>query len=170
MILILLVFLFFLQPIFSIIPFVPVNKIILDEIISALELNEHSILYDLGCGDARVLFAAAKRNKKISCLGIEIAPFPFLLSKAKEFFCEYKNVHIIYGNFSDLNISSATHIFLYLFPEKLDELLPKFEKELKAGTRVISCDFEFTKRKPNKIIKLELTLWQKNKKLYIYDF
>jgi len=161
---------FLLTPLFSLIPFVPVRKKILNEIISALELNEQSILYDLGCGDGRILFAAAKANPHISCIGIEISPFPFLLANLKKFFNISKNVRILYGNFFKLNISSASHVFLYLFPEALDDLLPKFEKELKAGSRVVSCDFEFSKRRPDKILEVKSTKWQKNKKLYIYDF
>jgi precorrin-6B methylase 2 len=149
---------------------VSVRKKILSEIVSALELNKQSILYDLGCGDGRILFAAAKANPDISCIGIEISPFPFLLAKIKKAFYFSKNVHILYGNFLKLNISSASHVFLYLFPEALDDLLPKFEKELRAGSRVVSCDFEFSKRKPDKILKIKSTKWQKNKKLYVYNF
>jgi ubiquinone/menaquinone biosynthesis C-methylase UbiE len=162
--------LFLLSPLFSLIPFVPVRKKILNEIISALELNQQSILYDLGCGDGRILFAATKANPHISCIGIEIALFPFLLAKIKKLFYNSRHVHILYGNFFKIDISSASHVFLYLFPEALDNLLSKFEKELKAGSRVVSCDFEFSKRKPDKIIEIKSTKWQKNKKLYVYDF
>ena len=168
--LILFSLLFLLTPFFSLIPFVPVRKKVLNEIILALELDKQSILYDLGCGDGRILFAAAKMNPYISCIGIEIAPFPFLLAKIKSTFYFSKNIHILYGNFYKLNISSASHVFLYLFPEALEKLLPKFEKELKAGSRVVSCDFAFSKRKPNKILETKSTKWKNNIKLYVYDF
>lgn len=161
---------FLLTPLFSLIPFVPVRKKILNEIISALELNEQSILYDLGCGDGRILFAATEINPHISCVGIEIAPFPFLLAKVKKVFSFSRNVRILYGNFFKTNLSSASHVFLYLFPEALEKLLPKLETELKSGSRVISCDFKFSKREPNKIIEIKSTKWQKNKKLYVYVF
>lgn len=162
--------LFLLTPLFSLIPFLPVRKKILNEIISALELNEQSILYDLGCGDGRILFMAMKANPHILCVGIEIAPFPFLLAKIKSVFNFSKNIRIVYGNFFKINISSASHVFLYLFPEALDKLLPKFEKELKIGSRIVSCDFKFSKRKPNKILEIQSTKWQRNKKLYVYEF
>ena len=165
-----LTLLFFINPLFSFIPFVPVRRKVLNKIISALELNDRSILYDLGCGDGRILFAVARTNPSISCVGIEIGPFPFLLAKIKNIFWGSKKVRILYGNFFKLDTSPATHIFLYLFPEALDELLPKFEKELKTGSRVVSCDFEFSKKKPNKIIEIESLGWQKNKRLYVYDF
>lgn len=162
--------LFLLSSLFSSIPFVPVRRKILNEIILALDLDKKSILYDLGCGDGRILFTAAETNPHISCVGIEIAPFPFLLAKIKSVFNFPKNVRILYGNFFNINVSSASHVFLYLFPEVLDKLLPKFEKELKVGSRIVSCDFEFSRRKPNKILEIQSKKWQKNKKLYVYDF
>jgi precorrin-6B methylase 2 len=161
---------FLVSSLFSLIPFVPVRNKILGEIISALELKNQSILYDLGCGDGRILFAATKANPHISCIGIEIAPFPFFLAKIKQIIYFPNNVRILYGDFFKLDISSASHIFLYLFPEALDKLLPKFEKELKTGSKIVSCDFEFSNRKPDKILEIQSTKWQKNKKLYVYNF
>lgn len=163
-------FLFLITPLFSSVPFVPVKKKTLNKIVSALNLDEQSILYDLGCGDGRVLFAAQRAHPQISCVGIEISPFPFLLAKIKQAFSPKKNVHIFYGDFFNLDISKATHIFLYLFPETLDILLPKLKRELKTGSKVISCDFEFSKIKPEKIIEIKSMNQQKNKKLYIYSF
>lgn len=162
--------LFFLAPFFSLIPFVPVRKESLSEIISALELKNRSVLYDLGCGDGRILFAAAKRNPHISCIGIEIAPFPFLLAKIKKILSASKNIQILYGDFRKISVSPASHVFVYLLPEALNDLLPKFEKELKSGSKVVSCDFRFSKREPNKVLEIKSTEQQKNKKLYVYDF
>ncbi len=162
--------LFLITPLFSLIPFVPVRKEVLNKIVSALELKEDSTLYDLGCGDGRVLLEALKSNPNISCIGVEISPFPFMLAKIKKLLNSSKNIYILYGNFYKTNISEASHIFLYLFPEAMDKLLPKFEKELKVGSRVVSCDFEFSKRKPDKILETGLPNWQKNKKLYVYNF
>lgn len=162
--------LFFLAPFFSLIPFVPVRKESLGEIISALELNKQSVLYDLGCGDGRILFAAAKRNPHISCIGIEIAPFPFLLARIKKTFNASKDIQILYGDFRKISVSPASHVFVYLLPEALDKLLPKLEKELRPGVKVVSCDFKFSKREPNKILEIRATKPQKSTKLYIYDF
>ncbi len=167
---ILLVILFFLAPFFSLIPFVPVRKETLSEVISALELNKQSILYDLGCGDGRILFAASKSNPFVSCVGIEIAPFPFLLAKIKNVFGVSKNVQILYGDFHNINISPATHVFLYLLPAALDNLLPYLEKELRPGSKVISCDFKFSKKEPSTVLETGTIKSRINKKLYVYNF
>lgn len=162
--------LFLLTPLFSKIPFVPVRKKILNDIILALELSDKSVLYDLGCGDGRILFSAHKLNPKARCVGIEIAPFPFFWAKTRKFFNCSKNVSIIYGDMFKTNISSATNVFLYLFPKIMDSLLPKFEKELSPGARVVSCDFQFSNKKPIKILNLKSNSCQLNRKLFIYEF
>ncbi len=167
---ILFLFTSFLTPLFSKVPFVPVRGRIVDEIIAALELKDDSVLYDLGCGDGRVLFAGVKDFPNRSALGIERAPFPYLCAKIRKVFSKTKNVSIIYGDFFKLDFSPATHIFIYLFPSILDELLPKFEKELKQGTRLVSCDFQFSKRKPDEVIKTKSKDWQTNHTIYVYHF
>ncbi len=162
--------LFLMTPLFSRVPFIPVRKNVLDDIISSLKLSNQSVLYDLGCGDGRILFYASKIFPSIKSIGIERAPFPYLCAKAIKALSGSKEVSIVYGNMFKKDLSHATHIFMYLFPEVVDRLLPKFEKELKSGTRIVSCDFPFSKRQPNQVIELLATKHQLNKKLYIYDF
>ncbi len=170
LLLILLSILFLLTPLFSKVPFVPVRKKVLNEIISALKLSNQSVFYDLGCGDGRVLFAANKLNPKARCVGVEIAPFPFFWAKTRKFFNHSENVSILYGDMLRTNISSATNIFLYLFPRIMDSLLLKLEKELSPGTRVVSCDFQFSDKKPIEILNLKSNPHQLNRKLFVYEF
>lgn len=169
---IIIVFLFtsFLTPFFSKVPFVPVRPKVIKEIISALQLETDSMLYDLGCGDGRVLFAAVKQIPSLRAVGIERAPFPYLCARMRKFFSRLKTVSIIYGDLFKLDTSTATHIFIYLFPELLDALLPKFKKELRPGTRIVSCDFQFSDKKPETIIPMTATKWQINHTLYVYRF
>jgi precorrin-6B methylase 2 len=159
-----------MTPLFSKVPFVPVRKKVLADIISSLNLSNESILYDLGCGDGRILFAAAQVFPGISCIGIEKAPFPFLWAKVRQLFSGNKKISLIRGDMFKADVSPATHIFLYLFPELMDALLMKFKKELKPGTRVVSCDFQFSDKKPDQILNLKVAGHQLNRKLYIYNF
>lgn len=162
--------LFFSTPFFSSVPFIPVRKKVLSDIISALNLSNQSVLYDLGCGNGRVLFAVSKIYKNLHCVGVEKAPFPFLLAKSRCFFIGNKKVSISYKDIFKTNVSSATHVFLYLLPKVMDNLLPKLEKELKPGTRVVSCDFQFKNKKASLVLDLKAKSYQLNHKLYIYDF
>jgi len=161
---------FLLTPLFSNVPFVVSRRKAIDQLIEAVPLVKGNIVYDLGCGDGRILFSLAQKYKDISCVGVEISPFPFILARCKQYFFKLENISIQYGDFFHKDISVATHVFVYLFPEVIDKLLPKFESELQSGSQVISCDFAFSSRQPDSIIEIPSRKNQRNKKLYIYNF
>lgn len=154
------------------VPFVPVNREVVDKIIETLELKENSVLYDLGSGDGRILFASAKKFSGAKFIGIEKAPLPLLISKLPIFWKKksYQNVSIISKNFFDVPLNNATHVFTYLSPQFMDEILPKFERELAPGTRLVTCDFVFSQKVPDKEIDLGREKFKLSKKLYVYVF
>ena len=152
------------------VPFVPVKSEIVGNIIEALELKENSVLYDLGSGDGRILFAAAEKFPGAKLIGIEKAPLPLLLSKLPIFWHKRTNISVISEDFFNVPLQEATHIFTYLFPETMDELLPKLERELSSGTRLVTCDFVFSKKFPDKEIDLGRGELKLSKKLYVYVF
>lgn len=117
------------------------------------------VVYELGSGDAQTLIAAAKTfNAK--GVGIEIDPLRVFISK---FFLRIKgltkDVRIIRGNFFEEDLSKADVIFVYLVPKTLDKLLPKFRKELKKGTRIVSYRYK---------MKLKEVKVDKELQLYLY--
>ncbi|MFA6397589.1 MAG: hypothetical protein WDK96_01930 [Candidatus Paceibacterota bacterium] len=153
------------------VPFVPVSKKIISKIITNLKLEDGQTLYDLGCGDGRVLFDCKKEFKNINCVGVEIAPTPLLLLRIKNFFTKKdKKIKIIDKNFFEIDLKEADRIFVYLFPEIMDKLLPKLEKELKSGTLVVSCDFQFSSKNYREKVILKNSNSGLCKNLYIYEF
>jgi hypothetical protein len=62
------------------------------------------------------------------------------------------NVSIHFKNFWDADLSSADFVFCYLFPDVMERLKEKLSRELKAGAKVISCNFEIPGWIPDKII------------------
>ena len=58
------------------VPFVAASNHVLKDIEKALAVNDNSVVYDLGCGDGRVLLHLAKNNPKAKYIGIENSPFP----------------------------------------------------------------------------------------------
>jgi len=162
--------LFLVTPFFSKIPSVSTRRKVLKQIVEIMDLEDGSVLYDLGCGDARLLFAASQTNQRMICIGVEKAPFPFLIARLRQFFSPNKNISIIYEDLFKTDTSSATHIFIYLLPGFMDMLLPKLEKELKPGARVFSCDFKFSKKDPASVVDLKSKNYQLSRRLFIYDF
>jgi len=155
------------------VPFIGVPIDTLKDIEAALILREGSVVYDLGCGDGRVLFYLAKNNPKLKYIGIENSLFPFILAKFLSFWYKKFNkidVTIIREDFFNVDLSNATHIFTYLYPNVMDDLLPKFDKEIKKGVRLVSASFHFTSKREIEEIDLKRGKHQLAKKLFVYEF
>lgn len=155
------------------VPFVTASNAVLKDIEKALEVKDNSVVYDLGCGDGRVLFYLSSSNPKAKYIGIENSIFPLLLARIGSFLNNKKEgvkVEIINNNFFKQNLSDATHIFTYLYPNIMDELLSKFESEFKPGTRLVSLSFKFTNKTPISEIDLKRSKYKLGRKLYVYQF
>jgi len=148
-------------------PFVPIPKEIEDDVVEALELKPDSILYDLGCGDARILLKAVKKHPTIKAVGIEVAFVPYLLAKLKT--RKHENIIIKRENIFKTDISGATHIFMYLYPKVINKLIGTIKNQCSPNTVLVTCDFEITSISPIKIIELEKTSHPRGKKLFVYN-
>jgi precorrin-6B methylase 2 len=146
-------------------PFVPVPKEIENDIIISLKLVPNSILYDLGCGDARILLKAVQKHSDIKAVGIDIGFLPYFL--AKFYTRKHKNIKIKRGDIFKTNISDATHIFIYLSPA-INKLFLHICQQCKPDTRIVSCDFELENTTPTQIIELNKTTSPRGKKLFVY--
>ena len=106
------------------------------------EIYEKDIVYDLGCGDGTFIITAAKEFGA-KAIGIEIEPSRFLISKIRIIFNGLSSKVIVKReNFFNTNLSDATVVVVYLIPKTLEKLLPKFKKELKKGTKIVSYRYE----------------------------
>lgn len=155
------------------VPFVPVPSPVLKDIASALGIKDDSVLYDLGCGDGKVLFYIAKRVPKARYVGIENVMFPLILAHTRAWWNKKFNkisIEILNQDFFTRDLSDATHIFTYLYPNVMDDLLPKLDRELKPGTKLVSATFKFTTKQPAKEIDLGRANYKLARKIYVYEF
>jgi hypothetical protein len=123
------------------------------------EISSRDFIYELGSGDATFLITCAK-ELGIYGVGIEIDPVRFLLSKmAIRLNNVSDKIKIERNDFFKTDISKATVVFVYLVPKALEKLRPKFEKELKKGTKIISFRY-----------KINMPLFKEDKvnKIYLY--
>ena len=135
----------------SIAPFVQTPLEVAKKMLELSELRQEETLFDLGCGDGRLIILAAK-ELGANAVGIELRED--LIERAKT---EIKRlnleskVKIIQANFFDVDISNANVVTLYLTSSANERLRPKLEAELKPGSRVISHDFKVPGWKPSLI-------------------
>ncbi|HEX7535363.1 MAG TPA: class I SAM-dependent methyltransferase [Syntrophales bacterium] len=98
------------------------------------------LLVDIGCGDGRVL-REAKRRYGVRALGFEVNLLAYILARLRTIGME--GIEVRLRNFWNVDIGDADVVFCYLFPDVMGRLAQKLEKELRPGTRVISCNFSF---------------------------
>lgn len=152
-------------------PFVPIPKEIIPRIIEALKIGDDSVVYDLGCGDGRVLVGGYQVNPRARYVGIDKTLIPIAAAGVNLWLKKLNGKIKIYKkNFFKSDLSDATHIFTYLFPEIMQDLLSKLERELRPGARLVSCDFKFQNKKPARVINLGRAPHQLGHNLYVYEF
>lgn len=140
-----------LRSLFSTAPFVPIPKSILAQITTSLAIPNGGIVYDLGCGDGRVLCHAAKIHPNARYIGIEKNTIPYWLAKFRT--RKYPQISILKQDFFKTDISNANSVYVYLFPSLMPRIFEKFQKELKPGATVVSCDFRMHEKEPQEIIR-----------------
>lgn len=122
-------------------PFVPSRNKVAKKMLEFANISESDYVIDLGSGDGRLLFLAAKKKPK-KIVGIEINPWLVIYTWLRStFLSRMGRPQVVWGNFWKQDLSQATVVFVYLLPWKMDNLAKKLKRELKPGTRVISNSF-----------------------------
>ena len=118
-------------------PWVPTRKKDIDRFLNLAEIKQGQKVYDLGCGDGRMICAAAKAGAKTK--GLEISLFPFLLANIRRLFQKEKQkIKILYKDLWHTNLADADIVYFFLMPKVYPKLKDKFERELKTGTKIIA--------------------------------
>ena len=122
-------------------PFVPTPMPVVEKMLEMAQLDSADVIYDIGCGDGRIIITAAKKYGARG-VGVDIVPerIQACLSGAKEAGVE-NLVEFKQQDAMTLDISPATVVTLYLLPESNILLRPKLETQLKPGTLVISHNY-----------------------------
>lgn len=123
-------------------PFVRSSKKATDAMIRLARLKRGMNVYDLGSGDATLLFRAASLGA--TAVGLEINPFLVLWSRLKIFLSPYRNIITVrWKNFWRSDISDADVIFVYLLPWRMEALETLLKNKCKPGTRIVTNSFIF---------------------------
>jgi SAM-dependent methyltransferase len=138
------------------VPFVPTPFKIVDKMLELAEVHKGDVVYDLGCGDGRILVAAAKQYGAKG-VGYDIDPERIRdsIENVKVNDVE-KLVTIKQADIFTLDLSGASVITLYLTPELNVKLIPQLQK-LKPGCRIVSHAFDMRGIKPKKVVSVPLS-------------
>lgn len=142
MLLILIFFVFlaavsFVWASYSAAPWVPTFKSDVERFLRLADIKPGDRVYDLGCGDGRLVAAASAAGARAT--GFEISLFPFLLAKARGIFLERRGQYEVrFKDFWRADLSGADVVYFFLMPKVYPKLKAKLERELRARTRVIA--------------------------------
>lgn len=131
------------------VPYVPTKQEVVEAMLTLANVGANDMLYDLGCGDGRIVVTAAKKFGA-KAVGIDIDPerIQEARANAKNAAVEDK-VAFLQQNLFDADFSKASVVSLYLLPSVNLKLRPKLLK-LKPGTRIVSHAFDMGDWKPDK--------------------
>ena len=147
-------------------PPVAVPRDIIPSIIGLLNLNPSYTVYDLGCGDARVLQAANEKGSR--GIGIEKGIIQCLQARLNT---RADKVQIIGADMFSVDLHSAQRLFTYLHSSAMQQLAPKLEAELPKGSVLVSCDFTLPHKKPSRTLRVRSRQGIKpSYQLYQYQF
>src|SRR6187399_2348565 len=134
--------------------FVPTPQEVVDAMLKLAKVSATDVVYDLGSGDGRIPITAA-RTYGARGVGIDIDP-----QRIKEATENLKTagvgdkVKFLNQDLFTTNISEATVVTLYLLPSLNVKLIPKLNKELKPGTRIVSHAFDMGDAKPTETLNV----------------
>ena len=137
------------------VPYVPTPPEVVEAMLAMAEVNKDDVLYDLGCGDGRIVITAAK---DYGCRGIGIDIDPQRIKECRENANIAGVEDLVEFYMTDLfetDFSNATVVILYLLTENNLRLRPKLLNELKPGTRIVSHDYDMGKWKADREFLIE---------------
>ncbi len=127
-------------------PLVPTPNRTVKKMLEFANIKTGTLVYDLGCGDGRIVRAAAKQGA--TAIGYEISLPTYFL--AWLWSLPQRNVQIRFGNFWKKDFTDADVIFCYLMPDQMKKFMTEAWPKLKSGTRVISHGFRMKDLKTDK--------------------
>ena len=130
--------------------FIPSTDAVVDAMLKIAKVTRQDVVYDLGCGDGKIVIAAAKQYGARG-VGIDIDPerIKEANEKAKAAGVTDKVRFVVGDIFSeDVTFSDATVVALYLLPSLNERLRPRLWRDLPPGTRVVSNSFDMGKAWP----------------------
>lgn len=123
------------------VPYITTPEPVVKKMLDMAKVKKGDMLYDLGCGDGRIVIEAAQRGAK----GVGIELNPHLVEEAQQNALKAGYADKVQFRVQDIfeaDFSKASVVTLYLLPEINQKLRPQLWKQLAVGTRVVSHAFD----------------------------
>ena len=134
------------------VPYVPTPAVVVERMLSLAGVASGDVVYDLGCGDGRIVIAAVKRAG-VRGVCVEMDPVRLRgsrLNARKEGVEE--RIRFVESDLFKVPLHEATVVTLYLLPEVNVRLRPRLVAQLRPGARIVSHDFDMGDWKPDETV------------------
>jgi len=147
--------------------YVPTPNDVVAKMLEMAKVQKDDLLYDLGCGDGRIVVTAAQR---FGCKAVGYDIDPKRIKESHNNVAKNNIGHLVTIENKDiftLDLSKANVITLYLLPSLNVRLIPQLEK-LGPGSRIVSHDFSMRGVKPDEIVSLFSEEDQNQHKIFLW--
>lgn len=148
--------------------YVPTPQAVVDKMLELAEVKPGDVVYDLGCGDGRIVVTAAKKYG-VRAIGYDIDPQR--VKEARENVRQAGVEHLVRIEEADvftLDLTGASVITLYLLPALNVRLMPQLAK-MKPGSRIVSHNFDMRGAKPLLVQHVQVTAGESSDAFYDED-
>ncbi len=131
--------------------YVPTPQKVVDRMLELAEVTEDDVVYDIGCGDGRIVITAAQ---KYGCRGVGYEIVDWVVKMARENVTEAgveDLVRIENADIFTVDLREASVITLYLLPDLNVRLIPQLD-QLPPGVRIVSHSFDMEGVKPDQVV------------------
>ncbi|MGQ0512450.1 MAG: methyltransferase domain-containing protein [Betaproteobacteria bacterium] len=143
-------------------PYIQTPYAVVEEMLALAKVGPSDVVYDLGCGDGRIVIAAAEKFGARG-VGIDIDPRRIEDANAAARRAGVAGrVRFAVQDLFQTDFSGASVVSLYLYPELNARLMPKFLAELKPGSRIVSHQFlmgNWAPRSSKRVTRVDLEQW-----------
>jgi SAM-dependent methyltransferase len=150
--------------------YVPTEQVVVEKMLEMAKVKKDDIVFDLGCGDGRIVCTAAKKYGARG-VGVDIDPARIkdCLETMRKFEVTKDQVDIRQGDALKVkDLEKATVIMLYMLPEFMEKLEPQVKTRLKPGTRVVAHDYPFPNMDADQVVEFEVPGGLRPKTLYLW--
>jgi tRNA G37 N-methylase Trm5 len=145
------------------VPYVPTPAVVVERMLQLADVKAGDVVYDLGCGDGRIVIAAVRRaGVRGVCVDINPVRIQESRTNARKEGVDDR-IRFVERDLFKVPLGEATVVTLYLLPEVNARLRPRLRAQLRKGARVVSHDFDMGDWTPDETVTQSgsiLYLWR----------
>ena len=145
------------------VPYVATPAVVVERMLELADVKAGDVVYDLGCGDGRIVIAAVKRpGVRGVCVDINPVRIQESRTNARKEGVDGR-IRFVERDLFKVPLGEATVVTLYLLPEVNIRLRPRLRAQLRKGVRVVSHDFDMGDWRPDETVTQSgsiLYLWR----------